>query len=345
MSDDNDKKQITIDPTMFEFSSSKTRKQKVQREKIPKLKLRPPSTPNRIDHTIKSHALKFLRNKQLKIHQARLNGPDETAGGPKPVDDTFVNDFDSSLEYLSSIQQKPAELPRPFQAYHTLRSPIKIEPPIESLFDSAKPAFTDETNIQIEEADVFSAAKPFEYENPKDQPLYGCLKNGNLPTYRNYHRTLRSKTHDIVSIDDRPSYKEWLQKNTEMRKVNERREKMEMNKMEEKKRTPKYVKRKKTVRRTYHIGRSLNKNKVGVLVSNRTIRRDIDKKCNELKQTPIEDVRKALVKKGMIKVGTIAPNDVLRTMYESLGTICGEVKNHNSDNLIYNYFNDTENNA
>jgi hypothetical protein len=44
---------------------------------------------------------------------------------------------------------------------------------------------------------------------------------------------------------------------------------------------------------------------------------------------------------GFIKIGTNAPNDVLRQMYENTKLICGEVKNHNPENLLYNYFNDT----
>ena len=61
-----------------------------------------------------------------------------------------------------------------------------------------------------------------------------------------------------------------------------------------------------------------------------------------MKQTPIEEVRRYLVKKGFIKVGSIAPNDVLRKMYETVSLICGEVENHNPDNLLYNYFHDTD---
>jgi hypothetical protein len=53
----------------------------------------------------------------------------------------------------------------------------------------------------------------------------------------------------------------------------------------------------------------------------------------------MEQIRKTLIKTGFIKVGSIAPNDVLRQMYESMSLICGEVQNHNPDNLVYNFFN------
>ena len=102
-----------------------------------------------------------------------------------------------------------------------------------------------------------------------------------------------------------------------------------------------YPKQKRTVRRTYSVGRCKSKPVIGVLVSNRTIRNKTTTKTQLMKQTPIEEVRRYLVKKGFIKVGSIAPNDVLRKMYETVSLICGEVENHNPDNLLYNYFHDT----
>ena len=101
----------------------------------------------------------------------------------------------------------------------------------------------------------------------------------------------------------------------------------------------KKMKRKKTIRRTYKLGKSKTAPKVSVLVSNKTIRNNISTQSQLLKQTPIEHVKKHLIKSGLIKVGTIAPNDVLRKMYESSILICGEVYNHNPDNLLYNYVN------
>jgi hypothetical protein len=104
----------------------------------------------------------------------------------------------------------------------------------------------------------------------------------------------------------------------------------------------KYKKQKKIYRRTYKVGKSKIMPKVGVLVSNHTIRSRIKNQTHDLSKVPIKDVRRFLIKKGFIKVGTIAPPDVLRKMYESVCTVCGEVKNHNSENLLYNFLNDNE---
>ena len=104
----------------------------------------------------------------------------------------------------------------------------------------------------------------------------------------------------------------------------------------------KYLKRRKIYKRTYRIGRSQTMPKISVLVSNRTIRNRISTEAQLLKQTPIYDVKKYLIKKGLIKVGTIAPNDVLRKMYETTSLICGEIQNHNPENLLYNFINDKQ---
>jgi alanyl-tRNA synthetase len=106
-----------------------------------------------------------------------------------------------------------------------------------------------------------------------------------------------------------------------------------------KKMKPKKMKQKKTKRRTYKIGKSKVLPKVSVLVSNKTIRNNISTKKQLLKQVPIQEVKSYLMKRGFIKVGSTAPSDVLRKMYESAVMICGEVQNHNPDNLLYNYFN------
>jgi hypothetical protein len=114
----------------------------------------------------------------------------------------------------------------------------------------------------------------------------------------------------------------------------------EKQKLAQKRSALRYLKQRKTVRRTYAVGKSRFQPKIGVLISNKTIRSHITTQAQKLKQIPINEVRTYLVKKGFIKVGTSAPNDVLRKMYESVFLICGEVENHNSENLLYNYFND-----
>jgi uncharacterized membrane-anchored protein len=72
-------------------------------------------------------------------------------------------------------------------------------------------------------------------------------------------------------------------------------------------------------------------------VSNKTIRNRVTEKTHEIRQKPMEEVKRFLINKGFVRVGTSAPNDVLRKMYESAQLICGEIQNHNPENLLFNF--------
>ena len=111
-------------------------------------------------------------------------------------------------------------------------------------------------------------------------------------------------------------------------------------KIKEKSQNPK--KQRRTIRRTYRIGKSKVHPRVSVLISSKTLRNNANLQKTQLRETPISEVKQFLRKQGFIKVGTSTPNDVLRKMYESAKLICGEVYNHNPENLLYNYFNDTD---
>jgi hypothetical protein len=98
----------------------------------------------------------------------------------------------------------------------------------------------------------------------------------------------------------------------------------------------------KLLKRTYKVGKSDAERKISVVVSNKTIRHNASNKSMTLKKTPINDVRRYLVKQGLVKVGTIAPPDVLRKIYESVSMVCGDVTNHNPETLMYNFMNSTK---
>jgi hypothetical protein len=98
-------------------------------------------------------------------------------------------------------------------------------------------------------------------------------------------------------------------------------------------------KQKRILRRTFRLGKSKHYPNVSVLVSNKTIRNQTTTRAQLLKQVPLDEIKKTLMKRGLIKVGSTAPADVLRKMYESVTLMCGDLHNHNPDNLLYNYFN------
>ena len=104
---------------------------------------------------------------------------------------------------------------------------------------------------------------------------------------------------------------------------------------------PVFKRAKKMVRRTYKVGRPPEHPQVAVLLSNRTIRRHTLDELERCRETPIQEVKAYLIRHGLIKRSTIAPNKVLRKMYETSKMVCGDVYNKNADVLLYNFLHGT----
>ena len=59
----------------------------------------------------------------------------------------------------------------------------------------------------------------------------------------------------------------------------------------------------------------------------------------DLKRKSINDVREYLRDHNLIKIGSNAPNDVIRKLYES-AMLTGEITNSNSEILLHNFSKD-----
>ena len=92
---------------------------------------------------------------------------------------------------------------------------------------------------------------------------------------------------------------------------------------------------KKTIKRKYTLGKSANNRSVAVLLKDVNSRKNVLKAQRDLKKKSIGDVKQYLRDHNLIRVGSNAPSDVLRKLYES-AMMSGEITNNNQDTLLNN---------
>lgn len=352
-----DRKTITINPELFSLSAGNTTRKKREPRAQKELKIREPSQKKQSTKTLKNKLLHYIRKTQEENYR-KMHGHDPEIK-PPPIrqspTETFENDFESSLKYLNEIAENAStSVANHSLANATLKNYEAMNP--ESLLNHmTKPS--PQNPLDIPFYNTLPTPSPespsYRIQPPASKPSWGCLKGGSLPTYRNWKNHTQRAPQPSISITaptnpsmvapanqggnyDRNSRID----DTQRAIINQTRAKLDQA-IQVKKTELKYKKHKKTIRRTYKVGKSKTAPKIGVLISNKTIRNNISTKKQQLKQIPIEEIRKTLIKRGFIKVGSIAPNDVLRQMYESMVLVCGEVQNYNPDNLIYNFFNES----
>lgn len=290
----------------------------------------------------------------------------------------FDSDFESSLKYLESVAEKNKQSNiSKIRHNTTLRhAPSRESLLFGSTLDNIIPYDAIDVNVPDVFSDITPTTTETVQLYPRSQsadslgPKYGCLKNGALPTYRMWkNQTMKTtpalhphpqRVHDGgnsiptassvlengISVvggnrPNRQQHRTGLDTPKPMSIIEDMRahEPFRNKQKNRMKRMIKKQRQKRILRRTFRLGKSKHYPNVSVLVSNKTIRNQTTTRAQLLKQVPMEEIKKTLMKKGLIKVGSTAPADVLRKMYESVSLMCGDLQNHNPDNLLYNYFN------
>jgi hypothetical protein len=270
-------------------------------------------------------------------------------------------------------QKKREELERKtVKNYHSMGNPyVNIELPDE-LKDTLITVNTE--HFKIDESPPVQVNKPQTISS--DVP-YGVLKNGNKPTYRIWNKTQKNIPNipnvSIVQPKESMTYERENRLNVLKEKLRSKQtlvtpianpvaDDIWMNK-------PMIVKPiiatpltnsrpttttspiqtvptkkviKKTIHRKYTVGKSKIKRIVSVLLKDRGTRKKILGAYRDLKKKNINDVKKYLREHNLIKIGSNAPNDVVRKIFES-AMLAGEITNNNQDTLLYNFMKDDKN--
>jgi hypothetical protein len=354
-------KTISIDPEMFKINSKINQRKTKKEQSNSKIKFKHP-----VNKTIKyNKILQFIRNKQNANYNQLLNE------NPTPIKTTDVNymlppkgEFEESLNFLNEIRENNAKPDNnEIQPRQSLANSNIPHYTVKN--HSYHPEHTVPVNIPLNMTTLTDANNNI-YVNQPTHPLkiaprpnYGILKGGSLPTYRQYIKTLsnrnltRPPSSPLPSPSPSPppdystlspmisdnSIRNDIYHHANMVNIlnKEETERKDQQKQLQNKINKNSSKRKKTIRKTFRLGRSKYYSQIGVIINNKTIRNECSTKKHLLKQTPISEVKTFLIKKGFIKVGSVAPNDVLRKMYESANMICGDVQNHNTEILLHNY--------
>ena len=92
------------------------------------------------------------------------------------------------------------------------------------------------------------------------------------------------------------------------------------------------------ITKKYKLGKYVNKQGpvIGVLIKNRQTQYNVEKKRNEMRHIPLHTIKSRLHKKNLLKVGSIAPPDILREMYEN-AVFAGDIENDGEGILLHNF--------
>jgi hypothetical protein len=172
------------------------------------------------------------------------------------------------------------------------------------------------------------------------EPPYSNLKNGNKPSFKEWARMtqkVRPKPMSTIINSTPQSFSNTDKYNILINKPHDvlsEFKQMHRNKTPRPPIITKLIKRKtKTLK--YNLGKKGKH--VSVLIKNNNTRKKIKHEQSLLRQKPIQEIKDYLRNKNLIKSGTLAPNDVLREMYEQ-AILSGEVNNTSKDTLIHNFF-------
>lgn len=245
------------------------------------------------------------------IQKPLIQKPIQTTPSSIPLSNTST----STLPTPPSPIILPTTLPPPQQSIlpQVSLSPIVLStppPPYSNLKGSLKPTYREwlqktQKNYKQKNSNISFSDKNQISEIPIQKPIsnLSITSNGTKHNIQNNNQTRSKNNKSNIVLTKIP-----------------------IEKINKKTRTIKYTLGKKG-------------NKIGVLIKNSNTRKKIKDDFLKLKKKNISEIKDALRNKNLIKAGTLAPNDVLREIYEQ-SILTGDVVNKNKDALIHNYFSD-----
>lgn len=168
----------------------------------------------------------------------------------------------------------------------------------------------------------------------KEEPPHGCLKNGKKPTFREWATKMLGGKPDSPVKDEGGVTSGGNSEISGAITSGSGLVGNAVNDVNDAQIAGMRVKIRKTHKKRFRIGK--HDDVVGVLLKNKQTQRHIQSQHLTLKQKTIGEIRKYLYEHHLLKIGSNAPPDVLRRMYED-AILTGDVKNTNDGVMLHNF--------
>jgi len=356
---------IQLDPKFMSIS----KKQKNGKTQKKKESLRKSKITN--TGALRKQLLTKIKDFQKKTEETPNKSSDNTRGGV----DNFEKEFDKSLSFLQNLSSSKKKSTK--KKHHRNTSQHK------STLSTSIPEVKIAMELPKEMMETPTMRLPQSRTTLKNTggPAYGCLKNGSLPTYREFirGRPTEEKQQVIqaprVELNIREKTLEQVKNNFKNNRAKNTNTTTEMNaaaapsaaapsaaapsaaapsaaapsaaapsaaapsavEMEgggnSEQKTQHRIKTTK-----YKLGKNKTSKVMSILIKNSDTRKRVSAECRRLKKKSILEVKNYLRKRNLLKTGSDAPPDVLRSMYEN-AVLTGEVSNDANDTLVHNFYN------
>mgnify|MGYP003647675155 CR=1 FL=1 len=349
------KKQISINPAFFKLGGKYKKTQK-------KHKIKPKIPPNTIKRKLLERIKEHQKEKQI-LHKKGENITDSNE---------FDDEFDSSLAYLHQLIKKNKEKKEKKRETHRLEQGKINEINNNTKYNENLTNKSSLLNKTIKNNLKFGSDYNDNYTITDTIP-YGNLKGGKKQTYKQYINNT-NKVPNSLTIEDKDINKELstniVERKSRLQEIQNKflnnhkpqfnenpthlinpniSGKLHKNKLNERVEPNNILIKKNGYKGTRKGGRSIRRrkiktrrklgkvgNKIGVLVKNNKTRKAIEEEHDLLKTSSMTEVKAYLRSHGLLKIGSPAPHEMLRKLYED-SFMSGDVYNKSSNILIHNY--------
>lgn len=383
-------KTISINPSLFSVSGTKTKKNREKKFKPASVPLISPNIlKNKLLKRIKEHKQKETEN--LDNNKKNLNTKESISQENELL--KFNDEFSESINYLQTLSKQKRSDEEKKNNLHKRREELERKTVRNYHLHNNTPIIPVGIGVDLPEELIqpviqsnYIQTEPLKLH--EDVP-YGILKGGIKPSYREWSKTQRNNivTNPNASLiiegrnltsqnSARENRLNLLKQKIKNKNEEIKTESIPANKVDD---TEILIKKpiinekniisvqevfnkpsnqqeiidknyngkiigtkhitKKTIKRKYTLGRSQIKKTVSVLIKDRGTRKQILSAQKDLKRRNINEIKTYLRDHNLIKIGSNAPNDVLRKIYES-AMLAGEITNSNTDTLFHNFSKD-----